>query len=186
MKPRTLQEALIHVGIVICLSALIIFSFFYIILPIITRQHDAVTVPDLRKMGLQTAIQTLESRDLRYEISEDSSYNGKLPPHSVLDQYPMPLSKVKIDRRVRLTLNAKVPPTVNYPDLSGTTLNFAQRIFHTVGLKTGNITYRPDMAKNAILESYIKGQTIHAGQAIPKGSTIDLVVGSDEIMPDHD
>lgn len=44
-------------------------------------------------------------------------------------------------------------------------------------------TYRADLAKNAILESSYKGNRILDGQRIPKGVTIDLVIGSTAATP---
>jgi beta-lactam-binding protein with PASTA domain len=45
------------------------------------------------------------------------------------------------------------------------------------GLKVGEIIYKPDLAKNAVLAMQIKGYTLKPSDVISKGSTIDLVLG---------
>jgi beta-lactam-binding protein with PASTA domain len=47
-----------------------------------------------------------------------------------------------------------------------------------LGLHIGDTTYRPDIAKNAILEQLYQGQPIKAGTKIFMGSSISFVLGS--------
>jgi beta-lactam-binding protein with PASTA domain len=44
-------------------------------------------------------------------------------------------------------------------------------------LKSGQITYKPDLATNAVLEIWHNGEEIEEGAFIEKGSVIDLIVG---------
>jgi len=44
-------------------------------------------------------------------------------------------------------------------------------------LKIGDTTFKPDFAKNAILEQWYNGTQINPGTKIRKGSTISLVLG---------
>lgn len=176
IKTDTLKGLLAHVGIVIGLLLLLSFTFFYKILPGMTNKDTVVTVPDLQGMTLTEASGFLKTKELRYEVT-DSSYNLELPALTVLGQYPKPLAKVKINRKINLKLNAKRPPTVKYPDLYGSTFEFAQNQLKSLDLRIGTIEYRPDIAQNSILESKTNGTKIDLGQLIPKGTKIDLIIG---------
>jgi beta-lactam-binding protein with PASTA domain len=145
-----------------------------------------VTVPDLKGMSIDEVNKFTSTKDLAIEVS-DSSYNSRFPPQTVLEQYPEPNSNVKIDRKINLTLNAKIPPNVPYPDVTGSTFEFAQKQLKIFGFTVGSIQYRPDIAHNAILESKLGGHTIKPGDKVPKGSSIELVIGkrADQFpMPD--
>ena len=52
-----------------------------------------------------------------------------------------------------------------------------QKILRNNGLVPGKITYRPDLAENAVLEAKINGAKIIKGDSVYKGSTVDIVVG---------
>lgn len=45
------------------------------------------------------------------------------------------------------------------------------------GFTVGSIQYRPDIAHNAVLESRLGGHPIKPGDKVPKGSSIELVIG---------
>src|SRR5688572_17356398 len=66
---------------------------------------------------------------------------------------------------------------IKMPDLVDVSLRQAEAILQSNGLKTGNLVYRPDLAKNAVLAQLYKGAEIKPGSDISKGSVIDLVLG---------
>ncbi len=173
----TLKKLLTSIILVAGSIGLLSFGFFYELLPTLTNKNKIITVPDTRGMSFREATELLKSKGLDFIIS-DTAYNLKLDPLTVLEQYPQSGSTVKIERKVNLVLNALNPPTVSFPDLNGTTFDFAQRQLKTFDLLLGTIQYKPDIAHNAVLESKINGATIHSGQRISKGATIDFVVGS--------
>jgi beta-lactam-binding protein with PASTA domain len=51
-------------------------------------------------------------------------------------------------------------------------------ILKNMGLRLGDTTFKPDFAKNSVLEQLYKGQSISTGTKIRMGSTISLVIGS--------
>ena len=54
----------------------------------------------------------------------------------------------------------------------------AQVVLKSNELKIGEISSKPDLAFNAVLEQLYNGKAIAAGTKIHKGSVIDLVVGN--------
>ncbi|MBV6645295.1 MAG: PASTA domain-containing protein [Cyclobacteriaceae bacterium] len=151
--------------------------FFFIYLPVKTNHGDTITVPNVIGVEYEELDDFLTRRNLRYEITEDSSYTPDYPPLAVLKQFPLPHSKVKENRKVYLTLNAEKPPLVRMPKLIEGSVKNAQLVLKTYDLKLGEIEYVPLLALNYILEQRYEGREILEGEMIPKGSVIDLVAG---------
>jgi beta-lactam-binding protein with PASTA domain len=76
------------------------------------------------------------------------------------------------------------------PNLIDVSLRQAQAMLKSAGLKQGTISYKPDIAQNVVLEQLLAGNPIAANAKVPKGSGIDLVLGSglidsiDVVIPD--
>lgn len=176
LKPNSIKDLFIHLGIAGVLFFAIVFGFFYLYLPSITNHGETIKVPDLSGKNFQQSVELLEKADLRYEIS-DSSYYADKKPLEVLSQYPVAGSDVKEGRRIYLIVNSVSPPKVKMPKLIDGSVKNAQLILESYSLKMGKITYVPDIAQNAVLKQQYKGKDIEAGEKIPKGAYIDLVVG---------
>ena len=104
-------------------------------------------------------------------------YDGEKKPGTVLDQDPAPNCKVKENRTIYLTINATQPPDVKMPDLVDVSFRQAEAMLQSFGLVAGDIIYRSDLAKNAVLEQLYKNKNIKPGTMIPKGAVIDLILG---------
>jgi beta-lactam-binding protein with PASTA domain len=155
---------------------LLIFYGTYKWLGTYTHHGESIEVPDLRGMPLEELDDFLAERNLKYQIV-DSIFDGTRTGGTVLEQDPAALSRVKVNRTLYLTINAALPPKVKMPDLIDVSFRQAEAILQTFGLKTGDVTYVPDLAKNAVLEQKYKGSGIKPGVEIYKGSSIDLVLG---------
>ena len=167
-----------NIFLMISLIASIIFFIFYLYFPIITNHGDTITVPNLMGMKLEDLDEFLYDRDLRYEVLDDSSYSSEYPPFTVLQQNPSENEKVKENRKIYLTLNSSVPPKIKMPKIINGSVKNAQLILKSYDLKLGDISYVPDMARNAVLKIYINGDSINENDLILKGSIIDLEVGN--------
>ena len=171
------KEVLAHIGIIIGLFLAIILLFFYVYLPYTTNHGESVTVPDLTGMKLEELEDFLDSKDLRYQIN-DSTYDPKIKPLTVMSQYPKPGSKVKENRKIYLTIRAIKPPQVKMPRLVDASLLNAQMVIQSYGLVLGKIEYSPHYAENAVLKQMINGVEVVAGALVSKGIRIDLIVGN--------
>ncbi|WKN30538.1 PASTA domain-containing protein [Porifericola rhodea] len=176
-RVSSIKDVLIHLAIVLALGITILVVFFYVYLPNTTNHGETVTVPDLEGIHLDDIDEFLTKRNLRFEVLSDSGFTTEYEPFTILNQYPLPGSKVKENRKIFLTLNAVNPPKVKMPDLVDGSVKNAQLVLQSYGLERGNIKYVPDLAQNAVLEQKFEGKDIEAGTFIPKGSKIDLVVG---------
>jgi len=179
-KSFTFSKFLKNVLIMAGIGIVFVLFFFYIYLPSSTNHNETITVPELIGLTYEDLDEFVIKRDLRYEIVEDSGYSESAAPLSILSQNPKPGSKVKMNRKIYIALNAKVPPKVKMPNLINTDVQNAEDILNTNGLKLGSLTYEPNLANNAVLAQTINGKPIDAGTSIFKGSSIDLVIGDGE------
>jgi beta-lactam-binding protein with PASTA domain len=171
------KEVLAHIGIIIGLFLAIVLFFFYVYLPYTTNHGESVTVPDLTGMKIDELEDFLDSKDLRYQIN-DSTYDPKVKPLTVLSQYPKPGSKVKEDRKIYLTIRAIKPPQVKMPALVDASILNAQMVIQSYGLVLGTITNSPHYAENVVLKQMVNGVEILPGTSVSKGTRIDLVIGN--------
>ena len=86
-------------------------------------------------------------------------------------------SSVKTGRTIFLTINKAEPPLTPMPKLTDLSFRSAIRILESARLVLGDTIRKPDYAKGAVLEQLYNGKTITAGDMIPQGSKITLVVG---------
>jgi beta-lactam-binding protein with PASTA domain len=189
IKTNTRRDLLIHLGIIFCLSAIIMLSFFFIYLPWRTNHGESITVPELKGMKVDELNAFLEEHDLRYEV-QDSDYVSNMPPLSVKEQYPKAGSRVKEGRKIYVTVIARNPPMVPMPNLVDMSYRSAQTTLQSFGLEASDPVYKPNLCMNCVLAQQLNGQVIPPGTRIPKGTKITIVVGNgagndDFKMPDY-
>lgn len=158
------------IGGLIALGALFLVLLNVWIMPAYTNFHEGVTVPDVTKVSLTEAQQRLKDYGLRYEVAERRAH-ASYPADYVIDQTPSPLSIVKPNRKVYLTVNTAVRPTVVMPNLVNLSLRNAKLQLQNYGLELGSTSYESSRFKNTILR-----QSVKAGTRVPKGTVVDLAV----------
>jgi eukaryotic-like serine/threonine-protein kinase len=147
----------------------------YWLLGCYTKHGDSVTVPSIKGMTIQRAEQLLDDRDLNYTVT-DSVFDQNAKPLQVMEQEPAANTKVKPARHIYITLNAVKPPLIKMPNLLARSFEVAQRNLETHGLRIGMTETRPDPAQNTVLEVKYNGKSIKAGDMIPKGAALTLVI----------
>ena len=172
------KQLFIHIVSFLSLSIFLSLFFVYIFLPIYTRQGSSITVPNLKGIEFEEATNILKSNKLRYTIKDDKTYSEEYPPNYVLSQEPLGGFQVKKDRTIYLSINSSTPPKVKMPNLLMGSFRNAYMILKNHGLKIGIIRYKANIAKNAVLKQLFEGEEIEPGEKIPKGSTIDLIIGA--------
>lgn len=164
----------VAVGIGIVLA---IFVVFILSLNWITHHGEAKTVPAITGKPLNEVRDILEKGGFDLVI-QDSVYFDTLAPSVVIKQVPEADAVVKINRTVYVTVNRTIPPDVEMPNLIGYTFRNAEMVLKNMGLRLGDTTYKPDFAKNSVLEQLYKGEGIRPGTKIKMGTSISLVIGS--------
>ncbi len=141
-----------------------------------TRHGQYLTLPDLKGLTFESAETILRQKNLRYVITDTVFVEG-MPKSAIVEQNPIPNSKVKEGRIVYLSINSNTSAMVFMPNLINSSLRFAETVIAGSGLKLGEITYQPDIAQNAVLDQMFNGQSIQPNTKLPKGSVINLIVG---------
>jgi beta-lactam-binding protein with PASTA domain len=101
-----------------------------------------------------------------------------MKPLQVIKQFPEADNQVKINRTIYLTINRSQAPFIQMPNLVSMSFRNAEMVLRQYGLKRGDTTFKPDFARNSVLEQQYKGEVIKPGTQIQQGSTISLVLGS--------
>lgn len=166
------------IQIALAILALVVIAFLVMQwLGFSTNQDQRIEVPDLSKLALNVVEERLDELDLRYEILDSANFNPEYPRYAVIDQVPAPGSYVKENRKIYLTLNPSGYRKVTVPDLIRRTRRQAEPTLRSLGFEIGDITYKPDIAPDAVLELRHKGRLINPGDELMKTSVIDLVLG---------
>ena len=161
---------------------LIIILLFFVLMWITFRsldgytRHDKVyTMPNFIGQNY-LEVQEEYDRDFNF-ILIDSVYPKGEEPGSIVQQDPLPDSKVKKGRNVYCIIVAVMPEKTEMPNLKNLSLRQAVGTLESNGLEVDKLIYEDYFAKNAVIEQLYQGQVIEPGTEIVKGSKISLRVG---------
>lgn len=146
-------------------------------LDLITHHGKTMKIPAVIGQSVDQARKTLESQGFEIVI-QDSIYNDTIPPLQVIKQFPEADNQVKVNRTVYLTINRAVAPEIDMPNLLSMTFRNAEMVLRRYGLKLGDTVFRPDFARNSVLDQEYKGESIKPGTKIQQGSEITLILGN--------
>ena len=141
-----------------------------------TEHGETVATPDFTGVPINDIEAFADTTDVEW-IIVDSLYTDELPKGTVAEQEPVPGYQVKRGRRIYLTVNAILPKQVTIPNVRNLSLRQAKAVLESVGLKLGELQYKPDIAKNAVLDQLINEEPTTGGQLAVMGTVIDLVLG---------
>ena len=166
----------------LCLCIVLIFFF---LLDWITNHGKNEKVPNVVGQNIVAATQMLTAKGFDVEV-QDSVFVDTIARLSIVKQSPEADANVKAGRTIYLTINRNIAPEVEMPSLIGFSIKSAQLMLQSLNLKMGDTSYRPDFARNTVLEQLYNGSAIKAGVKIPMGSTISFVLASGSGMLDID
>lgn len=170
------------IQLVLALVVIVILGFLTMQWLSYSTNHDEhIDVPDLSRMSLDVVQEKLDEMNLSYKVLDSANYNPEFPKYAVIEQTPTPGKKVKEKRTIYLTLNKSGYAQVEIPDLIHNTKRQAIPTLRSLGFEIGEITYKPDIARDAVLELRANGKTIEAGDKLTKTTKIDLVLGAGTI-----
>ncbi|MFN7115705.1 MAG: PASTA domain-containing protein [Saprospiraceae bacterium] len=158
-----------------------------LVLRIYTRHNESVQVGNYIGMSLDEATRRARDRSFRMvvidSIDASGSNEGKAPG-TIVDQDPLPFSRVKQRRRIYLTIIKSVPSETELPTLVGRYLfDQYKAAVESRGFKTSikERQFDAKMEPNTILYFYYKDQKItdedlRRGIKLPRGSLLEFVV----------
>lgn len=161
--------------IIIILLSLVLLWLTFRILKVYTRHDKVYTMPCF--IGLDYhEVEREYSRDFNF-ILIDSIYPKGQEPGSIVQQDPLPGSKIKKGRNVYYIIVAETPEMTTMPNLKNVSLRQAIGLLDAKGLEIDRLEYVDYFAKNAIIEQYYNGTIIKPDTELVKGSKIVLYVG---------
>jgi beta-lactam-binding protein with PASTA domain len=169
------KKFLRHLGLAAAISIILLLGTL-LWLKIYTHHGKTIMVPDLAGLTMDEVGDVTSSRRLRFEVV-DSVFSTEMPRGTVVKQNPNASSRVKKNRKIFLTMNAVNLEMVSMPQLIGLSFRQAKLALQNAGLIQGTIAYKPDFAKNNVLQQMHRDTVINEGTIITKGAVIDLVLG---------
>lgn len=166
------------------IALLIVAVFGYLFMHWLTFTTDhgkEITVPDLSKLNEEQVEEKLDAIDLNYVLLDSVDYNPTYPKHTVVEQDPLAGAKVKKDRKIYIKINSSGFTLVRMPNLIEKTYRQAVPTLKALGLEEGEITYKPYLGKDMVLEMHCNGKKLNPGDKIFKSSKIDLVLGDGNV-----
>ena len=160
-------------GFLVIVGCLFLLNLF---LGPLTRHGKSKTVPNVVGKSFEEARKILKEQGFDLEI-QDSIYIDTTAKGFVLKQIPEGDAVVKINRKIYITLNRHVPPEVEMPNLIGFSFRNAEMQLKNMGLRIGDTIFKPDFARNSVLEQIYNGAQITPGTKIQQGSELILVLG---------
>lgn len=161
-------------GVVLLLLLLLLFLGS---LALLTQHGKTMKIPSVAGLSYADAKKSLEASGFSVQI-QDSVYSDTMPPLRVVKQFPEADNLVKVNRTVYLTINRSEAPFIQMPNLVSMSFRNADMILRQYGLRLEDTVFKPDFAKNSVLDQLYKGETIKPGTQIRQGSSITLVLGS--------
>lgn len=157
-------------------AAIVIIWVSLKLLDMYTHHGRTIMVPDLEGLFEPDVRRILADVHLQYVVN-DSVFDDDGVKGSILSQDPAPGTKVKKGRTIYLTMVAVMPEMVPMPNLTDLSLRQAISMLTAYGLRPGQLEYRPDIARNAVLQQKYNDGAIEPGAPVAKGTAIDLVLG---------
>jgi beta-lactam-binding protein with PASTA domain len=166
----------VNILLAIGLSLLVLFLFFQT-LEFWTNHGEYLRVPDVKGKNYKEAADLLDKAGFDVVV-QDSVYYDSIAPLVIIKQFPDPEATVKVNRTIYLTINRSIAPLIDMPNLVGMSFRNAELEIRAKGLKLGDTTYVPDIAKNAVKDQLVGGVTLKPGTPVAMGTKISLVLGA--------
>lgn len=150
-----------------------------------THHGEEVEIPDLKNMSLDVAELQLRSLELNVCVS-DTGYVKKLAPGCILDQIPEAGTMAKAGHTIYVIINSSTSPNITIPDIiDNSSLREAEAKLRALGFKlepaklvTGE--------KDWVYGVECNGRELSAGERIPAGRVLRVVVGDGSTNLDED
>lgn len=147
-----------------------------------TNHNQAVHVPDVRGLQIEDAAPFLEQNMLRYVII-DSIYSKEVTPGAIVELLPEANSKVKKNRIVYLTVNAKTEETAIIPEITDISFRQAYALLRARGFMDVEWKYVSGEYRDLTIGVEYGGQMINSGTRVPLTAKLILVISDGYVIP---
>ncbi|NDC39943.1 MAG: PASTA domain-containing protein [Chitinophagia bacterium] len=178
-----LQQSFWFNLLLVALVALFLYVSFFFTLGFLTHHGEKIKIPNVAGKPIATAKTELEA--MGFNVVVDSLFDKDKKPLAVLKQIPDAGQTVKSGRTVMLTANRTVPPSIKMISLTGLSFENAVIQLANNNLRLGDTMNVYSYNDNMVEQQLYKNRTIPAGETIPEGSVISLVIGTSKGSPQH-
>ena len=142
-----------------------------VIMPLYTMHNHEKELPDVTEKTYEDAVNLLQDDGLRV-IREPDKFDITYPAGVVIQQNPLPYSKVKKGRRIYLTVSAG-ERLIQIPKIVGLSERDASFKLRTIGLHLGEIGYEYD---SYYPNGVVCKQSAAQDSMVTEGENIDIVI----------
>lgn len=179
---KYLSSRVFFIQMAIALSIVLVLGYLFMHWLTFTTDHgNEITVPNLSKLNEEQVEERLDDLDLDYVLLDSVDFNPAYPKHTVVEQDPLAGAKVKKNRKIYIKINSSGFTLVRMPNLVEKTYRQAVPTLKALGLQEGEVTYKPYLGKDMVLEMRCNGKKLNPGDKIFKSSKIDLVLGDGKV-----
>ena len=164
-----------HLALAIISLVFVLWALFKF-LGVYTHHGETAEVPDFKGKAIAELDTYVADKNVGYVII-DSVYDPKEKSGIVIKQDPEAKSLVKHNRIIYLYVTSTQAPQIAMPKLVDRSTRQAIFMIESYGLKVGKVTEIAGDCNGCVLHQFYKGKEIIPGEAIKKGSKIDLTVG---------
>ncbi|MDR1223383.1 MAG: PASTA domain-containing protein [Tannerella sp.] len=171
----------VHLLVILALSCLLV----YIVLKGIdsyTNHNQAVYVPDVRGLQIEDAVPFFEQNRLHYVII-DSIFSKEVTPGAIVELMPEANAKVKKNRIVYVTVNAKTEETAPVPDIADISFRQAYALLRARGFMDVEYKYVSGEYRDLTVGVEYGGRIISTGTRVPLTAKLILVISDGNTMP---
>ena len=147
-----------------------------------TNHDQAVYVPDIKGLQIEDAEPFLTNNQLYYAII-DSIYSKEWAPGAIVDLSPEANSKVKKNRIISITINAKTEETAPVPEIDDLSYRQAYALLKAHGFANVEMKYVSGEFRDLAVGVEYGGQLVSSGTRVPLDATLILVISDGDILP---
>jgi hypothetical protein len=145
-----------------------------------TNHNQAVIIPDVKGLQVEDAVPLFEKNMLRYVII-DSIFSKEVKPGAIVELMPEVNSKVKKNRIVYITINAKTEEMAPLPDVKDISYRQAYAIIKSRGFINVEIKYVSSEFRDLAIGVEYGGKFVQPEARIPLNAKLTLVLGDGHI-----
>ena len=160
------------------ITVFIIFYFVFISVKIYTKHNRYIEVPSLSGLNIEDANTILKKKKLKFEVLDSSKYFSETPVNFILSQIPDAGEFVKKNRKIYLNVNPSDYQKVSIPNIIQITKRNAESILNALGFEVSSFQYVDNIGKDMVLEVLYNGEKMNIGDAIARGSKLELILGN--------
>ncbi|MFC1540857.1 PASTA domain-containing protein [Candidatus Latescibacterota bacterium] len=150
-----------------------------IVFPIALKAGKEVDAPNLVGKDLEEAEELLLKENFKLQ-ADSTEYNNDYPANTISFQYPYAYTKIKPNRRIRVTVSLGSKPVL-MPDLTGKPKRDAELIIEEMGLKLASQEW---VHSNNYLKGIVARQYPEGNQDVSEN--IDIVLYISDGLPETD